>query len=163
LIDCSKKEVIEYLYKKMGQAALRKTFCLVQRHAIAEELVQDVFIKLYSKGNKFTCEVAVYSWIYKSCHNAGIDYLRRFSTKYETDADFEEMKADFSENQVGAIQTIRFLLDGVKERDLKIYLYSELDEMPQDEIASFLNISRKTVVRSLSKTRDYLLEKVKKI
>src|SRR6187402_105672 len=82
-VDCSQRETIDRLYKQMVKAAISKVYSVVRRMDIAREIAQDVFIKLWKAGGKFPNDRAVYVWIYKASHRAGIDYVRSAAYRYE--------------------------------------------------------------------------------
>ena len=74
--DCSKAEDVERLYNLVAKAALSKTSYIVHSSA-AEEIVQETFIKLFNKKPKFSSVRQAYAWIYRTCTNGAIDFLRK--------------------------------------------------------------------------------------
>lgn len=150
-IDCSEKQVIHQIYEKMAKPAAWKAFTIVRRHDVANEIVQEVFIKLWQSGGKFPHEKAVYAWIYKACHRAGIDYVRSATYRREKYVDtYEEDLKDSTRNQQETLmdrQLLEKILQDVSEEDAEIFIYAVVDRMTQNEIAELTGKSRRTVQR----------------
>lgn len=69
------------LDEKLGRPALAKTM----RHRgcpAAEEILQEVFSKLWENKMKFPDLRQAFSWVYKCCTNAAIDYLRNHNNSH---------------------------------------------------------------------------------
>ena len=43
----------------------------------AQDLTQEVFIKVYNSLNKYSAEYKFSTWLYRIAHNAAVDHLRR--------------------------------------------------------------------------------------
>ncbi len=65
LVDNYKKPLYYFCYR------------LCRNHADAEDLSQEVFIKVYQKINQFREEAKIQTWIYQIARNAFIDKKRR--------------------------------------------------------------------------------------
>ncbi len=155
-LNCSDKNVVHSLYERMGRAALSKTLRLVGRVEVAQDLVQEVFLRLWDRQPVFYSELAAYQWIYKSCHHAAIDYLRLASSKREISGESVldcALFDTYSGSSIDAVfsnrQLIETALKNLSKREQEIFFYRIVDEMTQEEIAEFLGISRRTVIRDL--------------
>lgn len=162
-VDCSVDKNIKQLYQQTGQAALSKIVHLLGRRDIAEEILHDIFIKLWQKRLRFRNIKAAYCWIYRSCHNASIDYLRSAAYRKESiniDDIFPELddcvKQESSVDVVQIRDQIIKLLHKLPERMVHILIYREIDGMTQEEIAEFVGVSRKTIVRDCKKLDEML-------
>lgn len=161
-IDCSDKKVIHRLYEKMSKPAAWKAFTIVRRHDIANEIVQDVFIKLWQAGGKFPHEKAVYAWIYKACHRAGIDHVRSAAHRRESYVEtYEEDLKDSGRNQQETLidrQLVEKFLQTVSEEDAEIFVYAIVDRMTQNEIAELTGKSRRTIQRTMVRVEETFKE-----
>src|SRR4051794_9470134 len=138
-IDCADPDTVQRLYRTTGRAALSKTEHLVGRWDVAQEIVQEVFLRLWQQKLRFGTEKQAYVWVYKACHNAGIDHLRSAATRHEQAADgswLESLEAarDLADVSLKRQWVIR-LLGGLDEREAAVLGYSVIDGMTQDEIA----------------------------
>lgn len=141
---------VKHLYEKTGRAAISKTARLVGRRDVAEEIVQETFCKLWNSQLEFSDEKAAYMWVYKSCHNAGIDYLRLSGTKreYGVESDLlSQLSGVVDQDVVSDRQELDALIGTLDPRESRILAYRVLDGLTQDEIANLEECSRKTVVR----------------
>lgn len=165
-IDCSDKQVIHRLYEKMAKPAAWKAFTIVRRHDIANEIVQEVFIRLWQAGGKFPHEKAVYAWIYKACHRAGIDHVRSATHRRENYVEtYEEDLKDGARSQADSLmdrQLVESFLQDVSEEDAEIFVYAVVDRMTQIEIAELTGKSRRTVQRIMARVEETFKEARKK-
>lgn len=60
---------------------------IVNDITIAEEVVQEVFIKLVVKKTKYSEKSSFKTWLYTICRNTAIDFLRKIKRRREADTD----------------------------------------------------------------------------
>jgi RNA polymerase sigma-70 factor (ECF subfamily) len=159
------------LYEKLGRPALGKTISLVGK-AAAEEIVQDVFVKLWKAGMKFPNLKSAYAWVYKCCTNSAIDFLRSRSNQsvalYSDSGAViaeAESKADINspsslETQMAAKQSLHILVRELSQDEASFFIYRSVEGLKQDEIAEVMKISRRTVNRLQEKV-DVKLAKLR--
>lgn len=130
----------------------------------AEEVSQDVFIKIFNSLNKFKGESKFSTWIYKITYNTCLDRLKK-SKKVNSVVYIE----DFNEHQVKAIENILENIDE-KERNQKIqeclqFLPSEeaflltlyyFDDQSIEEIAKVIDCNANNVKIKLYRNRKKL-------
>lgn len=147
-LDFSKiEELFKFYYKTLCNIAYR----IVGDRDAAEDVVQEVFIKLWERKEEITIDSSIKGYLFKSVSNAAINYLQKNrALKY---------KEEISENTHAA-----YLVDGGNKMDEKeleariekaieklppkckaIFVLSRFEEMKYQEIAQHLNISIKTV------------------
>jgi RNA polymerase sigma-70 factor (ECF subfamily) len=150
-VDCSEAEALQALYRSTGRAALSKTEYLVGRRDVAEEIVQDTFLKLWDQQPRFPNGKAAYMWIYRTCHNAGIDYLRSASHRRETPpppGDFDSLQSACDhEDRSLKRQLIVHLTRHLSADEAAVLAYRAVDGMTQEEVAGLMDLSRKTIIR----------------
>lgn len=164
VVSVKDQKTVRRLYEATGRAAILKTARLVGRLAVAEEIVQSAFLRLWQSGLEFADERMAYAWIYRACHNAGIDHLRAHATRFEGGVSSEELgsfggDAD-DQDLVADRQWLAQKLATLTEREAQVLAYRVVDGMTQQEIAEVMGLSRKTVVRECAAVDDKLgLEK----
>lgn len=163
-IDCADPAAVKRLYETTGRAALSKTEHVVGRFDVAQEIVQEVFLKLWRDKLRFPTEKQAYYWVYKACHNAGIDHLRSAAVRLEHGApggagvpDLEEYAsaADHADQTLRR-QLVTRALSHLDQREAQVLGLWVLDGMTQEEIADLLEVSRKTIVRVVQRIEDKL-------
>lgn len=134
---------------------------------LAEEIVQEVFVRFWLKINSLEQESLVKQYLYRSVRNSSIDFLRRNKVEKRrlndylyTKEEHTELKDIISENEL-KISIEKAVLQ-LPEQCRKIFLMSRQDEMTYKEIAAELNLSVKTVEahigRALKSFREQLEE-----
>ncbi len=149
------------LYSKLGRPALGKTMNLVNRSA-AEEILQDVFTKLWDKKMVFPNLKSAYAWVYKCCTNGAIDYLRNSNnTNLSLENSTEEAGANNIETKTEANQMWAKVVKILSPDEAALFVYQSLEGLTQDEAAEVMHISRRTVIR-LHEKLEIKLEKIRR-
>jgi len=155
MIDCSNQGVVDSLYRRLGRPAMSKVSRVVGRLDVAQEIVQECFLKLWRRKIKFESEKSAYLWIYKTCHNQAVDYLRCATTRREGSEELIEGVADGNWAGVvdGAVNRdlVVKALKTIPKQDARILVFLVVDGMTQTEVAAVMGISRKTVSRALTR------------
>ena len=133
----------------------------------AEELVQDVFVKVWEKRSELALDESLKSYLFTAVRNRAFNYLRDQARKGQTDSideniDLEAPKGDpleFADLQA----IIQQGLDSLPPRCRAIFLLSREAEMSYKEIAAEMEVSIKTVEGQMSialrKLRAFLTER----
>lgn len=115
----------------------------------AQEIVNDVFMKIWEDSGKINIEFSLKSYIYRAIINRSLNALEKNNKERE------------NQNELSRRPEEAFELREMEENELKIKLYSAIDQLPeqcqkvfkmsrfeelkQQEIANQLGISIKTV------------------
>jgi RNA polymerase sigma-70 factor (ECF subfamily) len=148
------------LYLKLGRPALGKTKSLVGL-APAEEIVQEVFTKLWQKKMVFPDLRSAFAWVYKCCTNAAIDYLRNSHQSQLSLNEYDQESSSDLEKQAQAGQAWRSLARELSKDEAALFIYKTIEGLSQDEVAEVMQISRRTVNR-LQEKLDLKLEKIRR-
>ncbi len=153
-------------YKRMCAYAL--TF--VSQADIAEDIVEDVFIKLWEKRATLNFTGSVSSYLFRSVKNSCINYLTREKNRKQTVSENEinllNLKINYpvSDNYplldlIGKEleEKIKEEIDKLPAQCKEVFNLSRFEELSHQEIADKLGISKNTVkvhmYRALSKLR----------
>ncbi len=142
------------LYSKLGRPALGKTISLVG-HTAAEEIVQEVFMKLWQKKMVFANIRMAYAWVYKCCTNGAIDHIR--SQKKTSELDGQEISP--TEGHAEAQVLWKQVAKELNSDETALFIYKNIEGLSQEEAAEVMGISRRTV----SRLQEKLNEKIEKI
>jgi RNA polymerase sigma-70 factor, ECF subfamily len=78
----NKEEFLEYIYEQYSDDIYRLNFTYVKNREIAEDLVQEVFIKCYRNFEQFNGGSSLKTWVFRIAINQCKDYLKSAYAKY---------------------------------------------------------------------------------
>ena len=144
---------VEELYAKYGFFLLRRCRMILRDDTLADDALQEVFVKVMRAGAGVREADEPLRWLYRVVDNACFDALRRrrrFSAAPTDDA----MGA--SVHPSVAIETrdaVLQLLGSLDENEMRIALLLFVDGMSQGEIADDIGLSRVTVNKKVQAIR----------
>jgi len=144
--------------------------------ADAEEVTQDVFVKVHGRLARFRGEAEVSTWIYRIAVNACLDVLRarkrrsRFGLHLFFGTDIREDAHEFPQfNHPGvpmedreATERIMKAIGTLPERQQTALILKTMEELSQQQIADVMGLSVKAVESLLSRARAALNEKLRR-
>lgn len=146
----------------------------VKKNELAEEVVEDVFCKIWKKKATIEIKLSVKSYLYKAVYHTSLNYLesenKHSKSNKELSGDFENHKdisttEDFSSlNLISQEleQKIKAGIESLPDQCKMIFKMSRFEGLKYIEIASKLSLSIKTVEtqmsRALTKLRKHLKE-----
>ena len=157
---------IETLMRTHGNEVLRTAYSYVKDKFTAEDIFQEVFIKVYKNLESFRDESDIKTWIIRITINTAKDYLKSaYSRKVVpmmefkedqlvSDNDFEEIENRDRDEQVR--KTVMSLPEQYREVLLCVYYH----EMSVADTAKSLGIAEGTVKSRLSRARDMMKNKL---
>jgi RNA polymerase sigma-70 factor (ECF subfamily) len=157
---------IETLMLKHGNEVLRTAYSYVKDKFTAEDIFQEVFIKVYKNLENFRDESDIKTWIIRITINTAKDYLKSaYSRKVVpmmefkedqlvSDNDFEEIENRDRDEQVK--KTVMSLPEQYREVLLCVYYH----DMSVADTAKSLGIAEGTVKSRLSRARDMMKNKL---
>jgi RNA polymerase sigma-70 factor (ECF subfamily) len=162
-----KKKIFSALFDKHYKRLFNYSFKVVKQKDIAEELVQETFIKLWENiENINDNERAVASYLITVLKNKIIDNHRKNQTK-EKHLDLYSLNAKFVtdiDTKWELEKEIDSIYESLQPKTSEIFKLSRNKGLTYTEIASLKNISVKTVESNISKAlitfrkrlKDYL-------
>ncbi|MBQ8798768.1 MAG: sigma-70 family RNA polymerase sigma factor [Lachnospiraceae bacterium] len=151
---------LETLMRTYGNDVLRMAYSYVKDYDTAEDIFQEVFIKVNAKLSEFRGESSVKTWLLRITVNACKDYLKSaynrkvtmFSEKEEENIPAADMAEKIERKQDGEKVREALLLLPEKYREVLVCLYFE--ERSVAETAKVLGLSEGTVKSRLSRARE---------
>src|SRR6056297_1009387 len=93
----NKRKYQELLYRKYAKKMYGICLSYAKDRAMAQDILQDGFVKVFKNIHTFKGEGSLEGWIRKIVTNTALDYLRKKSKGYEfidDNKDIEEEKTD---------------------------------------------------------------------
>jgi len=126
---------------------------LVKSDAVAEELAQDIFVKLWEKRQALAAVQSLNAYLYRMGKNAAINYLNhrgvenRFRAHYTPQND---LPADALFQAKETALLIGMTVERMPAQRKKIFEMSRTAQLKNEEIAQQLHLSKKTVENHLN-------------
>lgn len=123
----------------------------------AEEIVQDLFVRLWQKHQQLTPSDSLKGYLFSSVKNGSLNFLKhkKIEEKYIrkiTDLSSSHLAYDPDLYVVSELQEkIRNAIDLLPEKCREIFMMSRMAGMKNEEIASELNLSKRTIETQISK------------
>ncbi len=154
ITDLSNPQVFEQAFNTHYSSLCAFAFHYTEDHEVAEEIVQDVFAKVWEGASDLKIRTNVKSYLLGAVRHASLNFLKHEKVKLKHQ-EHEMQKsiayeADFMEIDE-LQQKIDEALDALPDRCREIFEMSRFREMKYEEIANELNISVKTVETQISR------------
>jgi len=147
------KEQFKNLYQQYGGAIRNYLYYRSGSTAIADDLTQETFIKIWEKQFKYDSKIK--GLLYKIAGGLFLDYVRRhkLETEYIEEWKFKlktTTEGDTSEQQQ-IQQKCEAALKILTEKERTVFLMNKKDGLTYRDIAECLNISMKAVEKRMGK------------
>ena len=158
-----------------------KVFGLVYRYignqGVAEDLVQEIFLKVYRSAGKFRPKAKFSTWLYKLVANHCLNYQRYVRARPSgsiTDSETEERRNHSSTQAVDPVDpetalyekerrsAVRKAVDSLPERQRMAVVLQRFEGLSYGEIAEVMDCSVKAVESLLQRAMEELRDSLKK-
>jgi len=136
---------IMYRYQEKIYWLIRK---MVLDHDDADDLTQDVFVKVYHKLNDFKGQSQLYTWIYRIAVNHTLTFIEREKRKvyFEDDEALERALSDKIEQEMDndadeMDKLLQLAISALPEKQRAVFLMRYYDEMEYKQIAEITGTS----------------------
>ncbi len=150
------KQVFETVYKKYYQYLYATARHYVNDRENAEEIVHDVFIRIWQKPDVIQLESSLKAYLFRSVVNASLSFHRKAKANQEKLEAYQTMELNSTNVPIDeeAMDTIHIQLaqaiDALPPQCKKVLLLSRFEKLKQQQIADQLGISIKTVKNHLT-------------
>jgi RNA polymerase sigma-70 factor (ECF subfamily) len=126
----------------------------VKSEATAEDLAQEIFVKIWENREKLAPVQSINSYIYQMARNATLNYIehqnieKKYLEQYEGDTSEHILEEELYARETELL--VRLTVDRMPSQRKKIYLMSREEGLKNDEIAEQMNITKKTVENHLN-------------
>ncbi|MBW7889498.1 MAG: RNA polymerase sigma-70 factor [Chitinophagaceae bacterium] len=150
----------QQLFERHRAKLFNYLLSIVKSREIAEELVIDVFLRLWT-GRELLTEIQnMDAFLHKVAYNKAIDFLRISSrnaslqklVRREIMASSKERSADYRLQEQEYREIIRRAIHQLSPQRRLVFMLSRVEGLTYDQIAERLNLSRNTVRNTLAET-----------
>ena len=141
----------------------------------AEEVTQDVFVKIYTSAHSFKRSAKLSTWIYRITINQSLDRIRKRKAQKrfvqlvsigkredqpEVDIpDFHHPGISLEQKENAAL--LFKVIDTLAENQRTAFILSYVEHLPRQEVADIMQVSLKSVESLLQRAKQNLRKKLK--
>ncbi len=162
------KAEFETLFRSSYVSLVKYAKTLIKDHDTAEEIVQDLFVRIWQEKEKFKINSSLNGYLFRAVHNRCIHHIehlkvvdRHAETNSSGNGNSDEDPSEILHYKDLQLRIAR-IIERLPERVGKIFCMSRFDGLKYNEIAEKLSVSVKTVEasmgRALREFRKELLE-----
>jgi len=169
------KRAFETLMTKYFPRLLNFIYKFVHDKELAEDLTQDVFIKVYKSANKYSPGAKFQTWIYTIAKNVALNELRRHKNKMVSIDENLDSKEGHYQRQIpdqNAVQPdadvlqqerkriVKAAIEGLPESQRLAVILQRYEGLSYEDIAQSLETSVKAVKSLLNRAKENLKNKL---
>jgi RNA polymerase sigma-70 factor (ECF subfamily) len=158
----------ESLFRSSYVSLVRYAKTLIRDHDTAEEIVQDLFFRLWKDKEKLYIESSLNGYLYRAVHNRCLHYIdhNRVVEKYAQEMAVMTQESNETPSDILHYRELQAriasILERLPEKCGRIFCMSRFEGLKYSEIAEKLSVSIKTVEanmgRALKEFRKALAE-----
>lgn len=155
------------MFKKYYNPLCNFASTIVNDHKVAQDVVQDVFTKLWDKRENLSIDSNEKSYLFQAVRNRALEILRKQKNDAKVStADFNQLYEDKNdlEDQAQKYMLKEYLYNSIRQLPPKcqeIFVMNKMNGLTYNEIATDLNISVKTVENQIGKAYRKLRDLMK--
>ena len=157
----------EATYKELYKPLFIYALGILNNQSSAEEIVQNVFMKLWEKKESLKIETSLKAYLYKAVHNHSLNAIKhnKVVKQYESHLSYTmtHKESDSAERDASHRQLqgrLRQALSELPEQCRTVFQMSRFEDLKYKEIAEQLSISPKTVENHMGKALKLLRGKL---
>ncbi len=163
-------EAFEQVYKATCGFVYNVALRITNNSANAEEVAQDVFMKIYHSLKSFQFRCAFKTWVYRITVNTAINRYRKSIREEKNRVDYDSIIGSLPSSRSTAEDAVRsdnetrlnMLLEMLNPDHKVCLVLREIEGLSYQEIAAALKIPVNTVRSRLKRARQALLEEARK-
>ncbi|WP_341215393.1 RNA polymerase sigma-70 factor [uncultured Wocania sp.] len=132
---------------------------------LAEDIVQNVFLKLWEQRDKLNTKFSIKGFLYRSVYNEFIDQYRKKMTLTSVEEHYNRklnaiVEEDNSTDMANLIALVKQEIQALPPKCKEMFLLSKQEGLTNIEIAQYLKVSTKAVERQMTRAFSTLRKKV---
>lgn len=155
-------------YNRFKEPLFNYVLKIVRSQMFAEDIVHNVFLKLYDNLKRIRNSESIEIWIFTTARNEIFSHFRKKVNKYDQDIESIENKVITEDiyDELERKELIRLVEDELHKMDTsqsEVYYLKEYSDLSYREIARIMNISEELVKSRIFKVRQKLRKAITKL
>lgn len=156
-------DIFAVIVERYKMKVYNLVYRMVQNRDDTEDLVQEIFIKVYRSLNKYKSDFPFYPWIMKIAYNHTISFIRKEKREKEMMSKIAMVEAEdpvkeFSKKEFK--KKISLIFSSLEE-EYRAVLSLRMEGLSYKEIGKILNIPIGTVMSRISRGREIIQKNLK--
>lgn len=133
----------------------------------SRDVVQSTFMKIWSNKDRIDITISAKSYLYQAAKNTALDHIRKYKSKINVQLEEDLSRLDRVEPEVQTDADSYFLrtkiveaLDALKPKTRQIFELHKFEGLTYDEIAKYMDISKRTVESNIARALVLLRERL---
>lgn len=157
--------IFEDVFKTHFKGLHSYAYTIVRDESAAEEMVQNVFYKLWEKKETIRVQQSITSYLYRAVYNESLNFLRHSKVKlaYQADAIKTMDGQDYGNSEAKTRELehkLEMAINELPEQCRTIFQLSRFENLKYREIADKMGLSVKTIENQMSKALKVLRGKL---
>lgn len=142
---------LEYFFQEYMELLYYRALGYVKEPLVAEDIVQEVFIRFWDNRQKVDISVSVAGYLTRSVVNSAKNYLEHISVRQRYEKEFLSENPDKAEEPSEAEdleqlrERLKIFVDSLPEKCREIFLLACIEGLKYREVAERLGVSVNTV------------------
>lgn len=157
-------EAYSFLMDNFHQKLCVYAYGLTRNYDHAEDIVQNVFVRIWRKRHNLKTEFVLQSFLYKSVYNEFIDHYRKHKKLLPLEKKHIDALSDFVQHEDDdmerLIAIVKREIQNLPPKCRETFLMSKEEGLSNIEIAEYLNVSVKSVEAHMTKAFSILRSKI---
>lgn len=155
-----RQDYFSMLYMKYADKVYRKCYTLLKDQGIAEDAMQDIFVKIMMNLASFSEKSQFSTWIYSITYNYCIDYIRKNKKAKQLFVDDIERAPDLIDDVPDEfllsmeVKRLKTILEKLPVDDHAILLMKYQDDMSIRDIAELLTKTESAVKMKIKRAKE---------
>lgn len=153
---------IETIWKEYNDKLRRFIANRVANPSTVDDLLQEVFVKIYQRIGTLENDARIQSWLYQVTRNAVIDYLRSQKPMEDIPEDVSIPETGENTALIELAECIQPLVERLSRTHREAMVLSEFEGLTQKEVAERLGVSlsgaKSRVQRGRAKLKELMMD-----
>lgn len=167
LLANDSEHAFKLLYDRYSNRIYKLSIRYLKSPVLAQEVVQDVFLKLWFERKNMKIDMPVEAWLITVAKNKLINQFKKLTREWnrcrsyhaeistnKSDAEAKLMNAEFKKQ-------LNFMINRLPQMQKKVYHFAKEEELSYGEIAARLNISPFTVKTHMARALENIRKSLK--
>jgi RNA polymerase sigma-70 factor, ECF subfamily len=169
------KQVFDLIFRNHYPGLCTYACSYVKSAEIAEEIVQELFIRIWEKHPTLHIHTSIKAYLYQSVFNASVNHLKKLQSKGYSHIDVESqtvrnelLSMDMADDKFSKLYSddaerdLESAIESLPDQCRQIFRMARFSNMSYGEISDRLNVSRSTVKTQMARAMDKIMKQMDK-